>query len=352
MGKPLVTYIYTTRRTNVINLGETMSEPVDFVELWRGGMLESVHRGHAVVVDEAGEIVQAWGDPHAVIYPRSSAKMLQALPMVESGVADRFGLSPQQLALSCASHSAAPIHTDKVQAWLSDLELGDDAFRCGPNWPMDTAARKAMIRSDATPCRYHNECSGKHCGFLTMTKANGWGPDYVEVDHPLQVLIKRTFEEATGEQSPAWGIDGCSAPNFATSLLGMGRAMAKYASAGDDTRGAAMIRLREAMMAHPELVANDDRACTQLMRAAKGKGAFKTGAEGFFVAILPEQRLGVALKIVDGAQRARDCAIAAILCKLGVLDKNDPVVKAYRNPDVVNFAGLITGDIRPSAALA
>lgn len=328
-----------------------MSDPVNLVELWRGGMLESVHQGHAVVVDETGQIVEAWGDPHAIIYPRSSAKMLQALPLVESGVADRFGLGSEQLALACASHSAAPIHTDRVQAWVRDLDLTDDAFRCGPNWPMDRTAREAMIKTDATPCRYHNECSGKHCGFLTMTKANGWGPEYVEVDHPLQVMIKRGFEELTGEDSPAWGIDGCSAPNFATSLLGMGRAMAKYACAGDDTRGQAMVRLRNAMMAHPELVANDDRACTQLMRAAKGKGAFKTGAEGFFVAILPEKRMGVALKIMDGAGRARDCAIASILCKLGVLDPNDPAVKAHRNPDLVNFAGLVVGDMRPSAAL-
>ncbi|MBT8410548.1 MAG: asparaginase [Octadecabacter sp.] len=328
-----------------------MTDPVDLVELWRGGMRESVHQGHAVVVDDTGEIVQAWGDPHAIVYPRSSSKMLQALPMVESGVADRFGLGTDQLALACASHSAAAIHTDRVQAWVRDLDLTDHAFRCGPNWPMDRTAHEAMIKTDATPCRYHNECSGKHCGFLTMTKANGWGPEYVEVDHPLQVTIKRTFEEVTGEDSPSWGIDGCSAPNFATSLLGMGRAMAKYASAGDDTRGQAMVRLRNAMMAHPELVANEDRACTQLMRAAKGKGAFKTGAEGFFVAILPEKRMGVALKIMDGAGRARDCAIASILCKLGVLDPNDPAVKAHRNPDLVNFAGLIVGDMRPSAAL-
>lgn len=329
-----------------------MSGAVDLVEIWRGGLLESVHQGHAVVVDEAGEIVQAWGDPDAIVYPRSSAKMLQALPMVESGVAERYGLNSEHLALACASHSAAAIHTDRVQAWLGDLDLEDDAFRCGANWPMDDTARNAMIKTDATPCRYHNECSGKHCGFLTMTKANGWGPDYVEVDHPLQVLIRQTFEEATGEQSAGHGIDGCSAPNFATSLHGMGRAMAKYASAGSDTRGLAMARLRDAMMLHPELVANDDRACTRLMRAARGKAAMKTGAEGYFVAMLPEKRLGVALKITDGASRARDCAIAAIMCKLGVLDANDPEVKAYRNPQIRNFAGLITGDIRPAAAIA
>ena len=148
-----------------------MSNPVDFVELWRGGMLESVHQGHAVVVDEAGEIDHSWGDPHAVTFPRSSAKMLQALPMVESGVADRIGLTTEQLALSCASHSGAAIHTDRVQSWLKDLELDDDAFNCGPQWPADLPARDGLIKGDATPCRYHNNCSGKHCGFLTMTKA-------------------------------------------------------------------------------------------------------------------------------------------------------------------------------------
>lgn len=329
-----------------------MSEPVDFVELWRGGRLESLHRGHGVVVGEDGEIVHAWGDPHAVTYPRSSAKMIQALPMVESGVADRFGLTTEQLALSCASHSGAAIHTDRVQRWLSDLDLGDDAFTCGEQWPADIAARNGLVKGDATPCRYHNNCSGKHCGFLTMVKANGWGPDYTAIDHPLQVGIKQVFEELTGETSPGWGIDGCSAPNHASSILGMGRAMAAFASAGDDTRGKAMIALRNAMMEHPELVANEDRACTHLMRAAKGKAAVKTGAEGFFIAILPELKMGVALKIVDGTTRASECAMAAILCKLGVVDENDPLVKRYRNPDLKNFAGLITGDMRPSAALA
>lgn len=330
-----------------------MSDPVDFVEIWRGERLESLHRGHAVVVDEAGEIVHAWGDPLAVMYPRSSAKMLQALPLVESGVADRFGLTVEQLALSCASHSGAAIHTDRVQAWLKDMDIDDSAFVCGPQWPSDTPARDLLIKTDASPCKSHNNCSGKHCGFLTMVKANGWGPDYVAADHPLQVGIKRVFEELTQETSPGWGIDGCSAPNHAGSILGMGRAMATFASADDSTiRGAAMVRLRNAMMAHPDLVSNEGRACNALMRAAKGKAAVKTGAEGYFIAILPDLKMGVALKIIDGATRASECAIAAILSKLGVLDPNDPVVQAYRNPVLKNFAGLVTGDMRPSSALA
>lgn len=330
-----------------------MTDAVDFVELWRGGRLESVHQGHAVVMDDTGQIVQAWGNPDHVTYARSSAKILQALPMVESGVADRFGLTDAQLALSCASHSGAAIHTDPAKAWLSDLELDDDAYRCGPQWPSDLPARNGLIKADASPCRVHNNCSGKHCGFLTMVKANGWGPEYVDIDHPLQVTIKQTFEELTGETSPGWGIDGCSAPNHASTIAGLARAMAKVAAADDSTtRGAAMVRLRNATMAHPELVANVDRACTHLMQAGKGRVSVKTGAEGFFTAILPEQKMGVALKIMDGTTRASECAMAAILCKLGVLDADDPLVKQYRNPDLRNFAGLITGDMRPSVALA
>ena len=330
-----------------------MTEPVDFVELWRGGRLESVHRGHAVVMNAAGEIVESWGDPDAVTYPRSSAKIIQALPMVESGVADRAGLTAAQLALSCASHSGAAIHTDPVGRWLDDLGLDDAAFQCGPQWPQDIPARNGLIKSDASPCRHHNNCSGKHCGFLTMVKANGWDAEYVLADHPLQVLIKSTFEDVVEETSPGWGIDGCSAPNHAVSMRGMARAMASFAAADDSTvRGAAMVRLREATMAYPELVANVDRACTRLMQAAPGKVSIKTGAEGYFIAIIPDQKLGVALKIMDGTTRASECAMAAILCRLGVLNPDDPVVKSYRNPDLKNFAGLVTGDMRPSAALA
>ncbi|SLN31102.1 asparaginase [Pseudooctadecabacter jejudonensis] len=330
-----------------------MTGAVDLVELWRGGRLESVHQGHAVVMNGAGEVVESWGNPDHVTYPRSSAKIIQALPMVESGVADRMGLTQAHLALSCASHSGAAIHTDPVQRWLDDLGLNDDAFRCGPQWPSDLPARNGLVKTDDSPCRYHNNCSGKHAGFLTMVAANGWGPEYVEADHPLQQVIKTTFEEVCENTSPGWGIDGCSAPNHAMSMRGVAHAMARFAVADDSTtRGAAMVRLREATMAHPALVANVDRACTHLMQAGKGAVSVKTGAEGYFIAIIPGKGLGVALKIMDGGTRASECAMAAILCRLGVLDKDDPLVSRYRNPDLKNFAGLVTGDMRPAAALA
>lgn len=329
-----------------------MGIPVDMVEIWRGGRLESLHQGHAVVMSEQG-IEHAWGDPNHITFPRSSAKMIQALPMVESGVADKFGLSEEQLALSCASHSGAAIHTERVNRWLTDLNLTDAALTCGPQWPSDISARDALIKSDASPCRYHNNCSGKHCGFLTMVAANGWGPDYTDIEHPLQRQILAAFEDVTDTASSGWGIDGCSAPNHATTIAAMAHAMMRFACADErDVRGRAMIRLRNAMMAHPALVANTDRACTQLMQAAKGQAAIKTGAEGFFIAILPQKQMGVALKIMDGTTRASECAMAAILAKLGVVDANNPKVAAYRNPDLRNFAGLVTGDMRPSSTLA
>ncbi|MCE8008743.1 asparaginase [Aestuariivita sp.] len=325
-----------------------MSHPVPLTEIWRGDLLESLHAGHAVICDETGQIVEAWGDPTQLIYPRSACKMVQALPLLESGAADRVGLTPEHLALACASHNGAAIHTSRVRAWLDDLELNDHAFRCGPQWPAEQVDLHAMIRADESPCQYHNNCSGKHAGFLTLSRDIGAGPEYVEPDHPVQKACKEAFERATGEDSPGFGIDGCSAPNFQTTLLGLGRAMARFAAAPRDTAEA---RLREAMMLHPELVAGEGRSCTRLMRAMGGAAAIKTGAEGVFVAILPGKKLGVALKITDGATRASECAIAALLVRLGVLDPDHAATRAYLNAPILNRRDIQTGTIRPAAAL-
>lgn len=330
-----------------------MDQTVDLVEVWRGDLLESVHRGHAVVCGADGEIIHAWGDPTALVYPRSSSKMLQALPLIESGAADAYGLTGEQLALACASHQAGAVHLDKVGAWLNQLGLDDDAFRCGPAPSADLDMRDAMIRAGETPCQIHNECSGKHAGFLTLNQYLKGGPDYELIDHPVQKAVKQTFEEVTQETSPLYGIDGCSAPNHACTVHGMARAMAFFATAHDrsDTRSNAAARLTQAMATYPELVAGSTRACTDLMRAMDHKVAIKTGAEGYFVAIIPEKRMGVALKIADGTSRARDCAIAAILVKLGVLDPKHPATIAHMTPPIVNRRGIVTGQIRPVAAL-
>ena len=330
-----------------------MTQPVLMTEIWRGDLLESQHFGHAVVCDDTGQIVRSWGDPDAVIYPRSSSKMIQALPLLTSGAADKYGLTPEQLALSCASHSGAAIHTDRVRAWLDMLGLDDDAFRCGPQEPNDIPARDDLIRAHGNPCQYHNNCSGKHSGFLTLNQHMGGGADYVDVAHPVQQACLNAFEETTGITSPGFGIDGCSAPNFSTTVHGLARAMAWFASAADrnDRASLSAVRLVNAMALHPDLVAGEGRSCTNLMRAMDGRVAIKNGAEGVFIAIIPDKRIGVTVKITDGAARASECTITAILVELGVLEADHPATMKYLNAPILNRRDITTGMIRPAVTL-
>jgi L-asparaginase II len=324
-----------------------MPNPHPMVELWRGGLLESTHAGHAVICDASG-VVEAWGDPAAVIFPRSSCKMIQALPLVETGAADAVGLTDAHLALACASHQGERRHVTMAADWLSTIGLSEPALRCGAHEPYDRTERNRLIKTDSSPCQLHNNCSGKHCGFLTVTQHLGAGPEYVEIDHPLQRAIKAATEEVTGETVAGYGIDGCSAPNFAVSLTGLARAMASFAAATGTggVRDRAMHRLTRAMATYPELVAGEGRACTELMRAMGGRVSLKTGAEAVFVAILPEQKLGMALKITDGGTRGAEAAITALLVRAGVLDPNHPAALKRLGGKQTNWRGLETGVTR------
>jgi len=320
---------------------------VPVAELWRGGVLEGVHLGHAVICDARG-VVEAWGNPQAVIFPRSSCKMIQALPLLETGAATARGLTDAHLALACASHQGAALHVGMAGRWIADLGLTEADLRCGAHEPMDRAERDRLVCSHEKPCQLHNNCSGKHSGFLTVTQHLKAGPEYVEIDHPLQKAIRAATEEVCGETVAGWGVDGCSAPNFAMTLEALARGMAKFAAAreGHGARETAMHRLARAMAAHPELVAGEGRACTELMRAMGGKVAIKTGAEAVFVAILPEKGLGIALKVVDGGTRASEAAIAHLLVRAGVLEAGHLATVKRLNPVQRNWRGIETGVLR------
>lgn len=317
------------------------------IEIWRGDLLESLHTGHAVVYGPQGA-ERIWGDAGAVVFPRSSCKMVQALPLIESGAAAAAGLGLKHLALSCASHSGAALHVGAVGDWLTGLGMGESDLRCGSHLPFDKVEATRLTCSDEKPCQLHNNCSGKHAGFLTLNRHLKGGSEYVEIDHPVQLAVRAAFEELTGETSAGWGVDGCSAPNFACTLEGLARAMRYFAAARPEgsLRTAAAARLVQAMTSFPELVAGENRACTKLMRATGGKVAVKTGAEGVFVAILPEQKRGVALKITDGASRASEAAITALLVHLGALAPDHPVVAELLPPVSRNWRGLATGGMR------
>ncbi|MFZ1727745.1 MAG: asparaginase, partial [Albidovulum sp.] len=306
------------------------------------------------ICDAEGGIVEAWGDPEAVIFPRSSCKMIQALPLIESGAADAAGLSVEQLALSCASHNGAAIHTERVARWLADLGMSEADLRCGPQMPDDFAARKGLICSDTVPCQIHNNCSGKHSGFLTLTRHLKAGPEYIDISHPVQVAVKTAFEEVTGQASPGYGVDGCSAPNFATSVHGLARAMAFFATANPEggTRARAAARLVRAMTAYPELVSGETGASTAFMRAMDGQVAVKSGAEAVFIAIVPAKKIGIAVKIIDGGSRGSEAAITALLMRVGVLDRVHPVVARYLTGPQLNRRGIAAAELRLATGFA
>ena len=326
-----------------------MTDAVPMVEVWRGDVAESRHRGHAVICDAAGTIRAAWGDPDKVILPRSSCKMLQALTLAESGAGR--DLSSERLALACASHDGAALHVARVRLWLEDLDLGEPDLRCGPQMPDDAPERHRLRAAGEAPSQLHNNCSGKHAGFLMLNRQLGGGPEYVEVDHPVQRAVRTAFEEMCGADSPGYGIDGCSAPNFATTVHGLARAMARMA----DPRGLGRVReeaarrLAAAMIAHPLLVAGTGRACTELMEAMDGV-AVKTGAEAVYTAILPALGLGVAVKIEDGATRGSECAIAALLVRLGAIAADHPAVARRLAPAIASRRGIPAGALRPDPA--
>ncbi len=324
------------------------------VEVHRGPIRECMHRGHAVIWHADAGLIGAWGDANAHILPRSSAKMVQALPLIESGAADATGLTPGHLALACASHNGAAIHTDRVTRWLADLGLGEEDLRCGPQEPSDVAARDGLICGHTAPDQRHNNCSGKHSGFLTLSRHLGAGPEYIDPNHPVQLAIADAWADVTDEPISGYAIDGCSAPNFAGSLSGCASAMASFAAATPDggTRQAAMVRLREAMMMHPDLVAGEGRACTRLMRAMGRGAAVKTGAEGVFFAIVPELKIGVALKISDGATRGSEAALAQILANLGVLNPEHEVFAELTHGPIRNRREVETGHYKVAGALA
>jgi L-asparaginase II len=330
-----------------------MANPV-LVEITRGPLVESVHRGAIAVVGEGGRILASVGDVDTPIYPRSALKPVQAVPLLESGAAEAFSLTDEEVALACASHSGEAMHTARVAAWLARIGCSVDDLACGPHELRDPATVAAMRARHEQPTPIHNNCSGKHTGFLTLARHLG-APvkGYVGIGHPVQQAVARTLRDLAGlEGDIPWGVDGCTAPNFALPLVALARAMARFAAPEGlkPERIAAMRRIVRAMTAHPELVAGTGRVCTLLMRQAPGRLLVKTGAEGVFVAVLLDRRLGVALKIDDGATRAAETLIAAILIALGAVGDEGPAHGLAHAP-VLNTRDAVVGERRPVSGL-
>ena len=324
------------------------------VEVTRGTLVESRHRGAAVIVNLRGGRRAAWGDVDAFVFARSSVKPLQALPLLESGAAARFGVSARELALASASHSGEPDHVAVALAWLVRLGLTQGDLVCGPHLPIGREAAEALVRAGREPSPLHNNCSGKHLGFLTSAMHLGASlADYGHPEHPVQRRVRRVLSEMGGTDlasAPVAG-DGCGAPLFAMPLVAIARAFARLAAPDDlpRERAAAARRVVSAMTAHPYLVGGTDRFDTLVTEGSGGKILVKGGAEGVCAAALLERGLGFAVKIDDGAKRAAETAMAALLARYAGGDAAlTPTIGAFQVRPVVDTRSLPVGSIRPA----
>jgi L-asparaginase II len=303
---------------NVLFRMSASMNSVVIAEILRSGHVESRHTGAFVVADTNGRIVQSGGDPERAVFPRSAIKALQALPLVASGAADRFGLSHAELALACASHSGAPVHAVTALSMLRKAGRDEACLECGTHWPTSERAARALAADGARPGPRHNNCSGKHAGFVCLATAAGWETEgYVAPDHRVMRVVRAAVQAVTGARQDAsnMGIDGCSIPTYAMPLVALATGFARFGTgigmpAGFD---AAAVRLRTAVAAHPAMVAGQGRFDTVVM-AALGEAIFiKIGAEGIQCGALPSLGLGFALKCDDGGVRAAEAASASLL---------------------------------------
>jgi L-asparaginase II len=317
----------------------------------RGERVESRHLADAVVAAADGSIVAVHGDGDRPTFPRSAIKALQALALVESGAADSLGLAPRHIALACASHAGEEFHIAAATEMLEAAGLSPACLECGAHWPSRRADQNRLVLAGCEPGAIHNNCSGKHSGFLCFAAHERMETaGYVGIAHPVQRALAGILTETIGQAHGVenHGIEGCSIPTYAIPLGSIAQAFARFGvgEGGGPLRGRAMLRIRDACLAHPEMVGGSEKFDTLFMRALGDRVFTKTGAEGVFVAALPEKGLGIALKVRDGADRASQVALAGLVESLLELDEMTlNSLSSLVNPQLFNWNGLRVGEI-------
>lgn len=336
-------------------------EPSLLVEVRRGLLTESRHRGHISVVEPDGTEVTHLGAPQIITYLRSSAKPFQAIPLIASGAADRFEFSPQELAVACGSHSGEPLHVETVAGMLRKIGLEASALKCGTHEPFSREAARALREQGLPPTVLHNNCSGKHTGMLALALHLGVPTEtYDQPENPVQQLITRSVElfSDVPVERIAIAVDGCGVPVFGITVRAMAlmyaRLVAPLRNFDDELRRACQ-RVVATMSAYPEMVGGSaERLDTEVMRAAPNRLVSKVGAEGIYTAgVLPCEQwprgLGIALKIEDGDdRRARPTAVIETLRQLGILQNAElKPLAPYASFPVRNHSGKLVGEVRP-----
>ena len=310
------------------------------IESHRGAILESRHRVHVAVVDASGRLVASAGDPDYRTFWRSAAKPFQALPLVEDGVVEQFGLMRQDLALACASHSSERGQVALVREFLQRVGCSERDLMCGPHRPLSDAVAKDYETRGQRLTAVHSNCSGKHTGMLGLAKHHGWPTEfYARVEHPVQQRCLKAVSEYTDVAAKDVGVavDGCGVACFALPLRNMALAYTRIPPP-----------ILEAMVVHPELIAGEGRPCTEMMRAHPGRVVAKVGAEGVYSAFLIREALGVTLKVEDGHSFASVLAIAAVLAELGL----KPQPAGLLTKPITNSRDETVGEMRVNGGLS
>jgi L-asparaginase II len=326
------------------------------VEVARGALVESRHRGSVSVVDADGAAVLSLGDVDRRVFPRSAVKALQAMPLVESGIAEAYALTDEEIALACASHSGEPEHVAAAQSMLAKAGLDEGCLECGVHWPMGEAANRALAAKGQGPSALHNNCSGKHAGFICLACGMNEDPTgYVAAEHPVQRRVREALEDLTGacHTQEKGGIDGCSIPTYAIPLPSLAFGFARFGAGAGLSREsrAAAERIRRAVARHPFMVAGTGRFDTRLMEILRERAFVKTGAEGVYCAALPELGFGIALKAEDGNGRAAEAMMAALVLRFLRLGEERAAVEALAQPVLRNWNGIEVGQVRVSLDL-
>lgn len=326
--------------------------------VYRGEMVESSHLGHIAVVDSQGTLLYSFGDPLRLTYARSSMKPLQAIPIIETGAADRFGLEPADLSLCCASHSGEPRHRLRALGILERAGQPEAVLQCGTHVPRDEESYKQLIRDGKPLTPVFSNCSGKHSGMIAT--ATHMGEDvstYHLPDHPVQQRILEVVEDIAGypKEKIYMGTDGCGVPVHRLPLANYAWAFAKLAkpqAVDNPVRRKAIERITDAMTAHPEMVGGNHRYCTDLMTAFGGRVIGKAGAESVYCLGDRQTGLGIAVKIEDGGARAINAVVNEALRQLGIgLDGPLEKLGSYTNPPITNMSGNTVGRIETVFAL-
>lgn len=333
-----------------------MNDPV-LVEVIRGARVESRHGGALVICDSSGKRRVAIGDVERPVYPRSAVKALQVLPLVAGGHAETLGLDQGQIALACASHSGEPVHVATAEAMLEKVGRDGGCLECGSHWPLDQEAMRAMAARGETPRSAHNNCSGKHAGFVCLACAEGHDPrGYIRADHPVQEHVRRALVAMTDTPHEAANraIDGCSIPTYAVPLTALATAFARFGTGegmpGDFADAAPVIRA--AVAEAPYMVAGKGRFDTRLMERFGDRVFMKTGAEGVYCATLPDAGLGIALKCADGTTRASEAIMAYALARLLAQSaEEESFLMGLAEAPLHNWNGIEVGQLQPASSL-